>query len=164
MATENSRKDFRRLVYFSLGGVGVGLVIAFLIALLLIDVIAPGHADDREIADDNVVITFYLREDAKWPDGTPITADDVVSSYNAVLLNTGVGDRERDGQLVPDDIVLLCEKVDEYAVKFTMSAASKEGLNALGFDITPKSRLAAYIRTLDLGIPAEALCEILSPE
>lgn len=41
MATDNDRKDFRRQVFFSLGGIGVGLVVAGLIALFINNVIEP---------------------------------------------------------------------------------------------------------------------------
>ena len=41
MATESDRRDFRRQVFFSLGGITVGLVVAGLIALLINNVIEP---------------------------------------------------------------------------------------------------------------------------
>lgn len=37
---------------------------------------SPGVAERYESNDDNTVWTFYLREDAKWSDGTPVTAQD----------------------------------------------------------------------------------------
>ena len=161
MATDSDRRDFRRQVFFSLAGMVVGLAVAGLIALFITNVSAPDLAKTREASDDSVAITFYLREDAKWPDGTPITADDVVSAYNAVPLNRGIGEGVHDEQRLPDDMVLVCEKVGEYVVKFTVSAASREGLNALGFGIMSKSRLAECIRALDSGFPEEVLGEML---
>jgi len=41
MATENDRKGFRRQLFFSLGGIGLGLVVAGLIALFINNVIEP---------------------------------------------------------------------------------------------------------------------------
>lgn len=41
MATDSDRRDFRRQVFFSLGGVAVGLAVAGLIALLINNVIEP---------------------------------------------------------------------------------------------------------------------------
>ena len=41
MATDKDRRDFRRQVFFSLGGIGIGLVIAGLIALFINNVIEP---------------------------------------------------------------------------------------------------------------------------
>ncbi len=41
----------------------------------------PGVAESWDISDDGLTYTFHLREDAKWSDGVPITADDVVWSW-----------------------------------------------------------------------------------
>lgn len=38
-----------------------------------------------ELPKDNKSITFNLRKEAKWHDGTPVTADDVVWSFNAFM-------------------------------------------------------------------------------
>ena len=40
----------------------------------------PGLATEFEENEDATVYTVTLREDAKWSDGTPITAEDVVLS------------------------------------------------------------------------------------
>lgn len=42
-------------------------------------------AETVERADDNSSITFNLRKIAKWQDGKPVTADDVVWSFNALM-------------------------------------------------------------------------------
>lgn len=39
-------------------------------------------AKDITIADDKSWVKFNLREEAKWHDGTPITADDVIWTFN----------------------------------------------------------------------------------
>lgn len=41
MATENDRRDFRRQVFFSLGGIAVGLAVAGLIALFINNILEP---------------------------------------------------------------------------------------------------------------------------
>lgn len=45
----------------------------------------PGVAKDWEISSDGLEYTFYLREDAKWKDGTPITTEDFIYSWSRVL-------------------------------------------------------------------------------
>ncbi len=37
------------------------------------------------VSEDGLVYTFKLREGIKWHDGTDVTADDVVFSYNAIF-------------------------------------------------------------------------------
>lgn len=43
--------------------------------------INPGVADSWEIAEDNMKMTFHLRDGACWSDGTPLTANDFVYSF-----------------------------------------------------------------------------------
>ncbi len=38
-------------------------------------------AESWEISEDNLTITFKLREDVRWHDGTPFTAEDVLFNY-----------------------------------------------------------------------------------
>ena len=38
-------------------------------------------AKEAEVSDDKLSVTFYLRPQAKFSDGTPVTADDVVFSF-----------------------------------------------------------------------------------
>jgi oligopeptide transport system substrate-binding protein len=45
----------------------------------------PGVAERWEISPDGRTYTFYLREDARWSDGTPLTADDFVASWQRTL-------------------------------------------------------------------------------
>ena len=39
-------------------------------------------AESAELADDRMSVTFYLRPEAKFRDGTPVTADDVVFTFD----------------------------------------------------------------------------------
>ena len=41
-------------------------------------------AESVEVADDKMSVTFYLRPEAKFADGTPVTAEDVVFSFEAL--------------------------------------------------------------------------------
>lgn len=45
----------------------------------------PGVAEDWEISEDGLTYTFYLREDAKWSDGEPITAADYEYSWKRLV-------------------------------------------------------------------------------
>lgn len=46
----------------------------------------PGVAERWEISPDGRVYTFYLRPDARWSNGDPVTAEDFVGSWRRVLL------------------------------------------------------------------------------
>ena len=43
--------------------------------------VAPGVAESWEVAEDNLKMTFHLREGAAWADGTPLTANDFVYAF-----------------------------------------------------------------------------------
>lgn len=45
----------------------------------------PGLCTNYEMSEDGTVHTLTLRADAKWQDGTPITAEDILNSYLRVL-------------------------------------------------------------------------------
>ncbi|MBI9013301.1 MAG: peptide ABC transporter substrate-binding protein [Clostridiales bacterium] len=45
----------------------------------------PGVAKTWNVSDDGLVWTFNLREDAKWADGSPLTAHDFVYSWQRVF-------------------------------------------------------------------------------
>ena len=42
-------------------------------------------AESWEISKDNLTITFHLRKDVKWHDGTPFTARDVMYTYKVII-------------------------------------------------------------------------------
>ena len=45
----------------------------------------PGVAESWEISDDQLTYTFHLREQARWSDGSPVTADDFLYSWRRFL-------------------------------------------------------------------------------
>lgn len=66
--------------------VGIGLVYEFLLAN--VDSEPTGEyalvAEAIEVADDKASVTFYLNPRARWHDDTPITAEDVVWSFETL--------------------------------------------------------------------------------
>ncbi|MAR72549.1 peptide ABC transporter substrate-binding protein [Halomonas sp.] len=47
--------------------------------------ILPGMATDWEVSEDGKTYTFSLREDARWSDGEPVTAEDFVFGWRHLL-------------------------------------------------------------------------------
>ncbi|QDY69655.1 peptide ABC transporter substrate-binding protein [Qingshengfaniella alkalisoli] len=47
--------------------------------------VIPGVAESWEISEDGTVYTFALRDDAKWSNGDPVTANDFVFSLNRIM-------------------------------------------------------------------------------
>ncbi|WP_299770210.1 peptide ABC transporter substrate-binding protein [uncultured Tateyamaria sp.] len=47
--------------------------------------LVPGVALNHEASDDNLTYTFTLRDNAKWSDGTPVTANDFVYAWQRAV-------------------------------------------------------------------------------
>ena len=47
--------------------------------------LVPGVAKSYDVNKDNTVYTFHLRDDAKWSDGTPVTAEDFVFGFQRLV-------------------------------------------------------------------------------
>ena len=45
----------------------------------------PSLAKDWEVSDDGLKYTFTIREGVKWHDGQPLTVEDVLFSFNAIM-------------------------------------------------------------------------------
>ncbi len=49
------------------------------------DKLVPGVAESYDVSDDGKTYTFHLREDAKWSNGDPVTANDFVYAWKRLL-------------------------------------------------------------------------------
>jgi peptide/nickel transport system substrate-binding protein len=77
-------------------------------------------AKSLTISPDNRQYTFVLRKGLKWSDGKPLTADDVVFTFNTLVRN-GYGQdsvSERDTLTVQGQFPKV-EKLDDLTVRFT---------------------------------------------
>src|SRR5699024_1865735 len=45
----------------------------------------PMLAEDWSFSDNNLEVTFNLREDVAWHDGKPFTADDVIFNFQEIM-------------------------------------------------------------------------------
>src|SRR5690349_7625164 len=50
--------------------------------------VEPGLLESWSVADDKKTWTLNLRKGVRWSDGQPLTADDVVFTWNDVVYNT----------------------------------------------------------------------------
>jgi len=91
----------------------------------------PGLATEFTPNGDNTVYTVKLRENAKWQDGSDITADDVVYSFKRAVDPAFGSEKAFDyyvianaeavvnGEMALDDLGV--KKVDDYTVEFTLA-------------------------------------------
>jgi peptide/nickel transport system substrate-binding protein len=84
-----------------------------------LNTIVPRLAESWEVNDDFTEFIFHLRQDAKFASGNPVTAEDVVFSWNRLLNVAGAPAFNLDG-------VGKVEAVDDYTVKMT-TAVGEDG-------------------------------------
>jgi peptide/nickel transport system substrate-binding protein len=81
--------------------------------------VVPYIAESIASSADFTTWTVNLRKGAKWSDGTPFTADDIMFWYNDVLLNKDLMPSLPTWMKNKDGSAVLVEKVSDYAVKWT---------------------------------------------
>lgn len=99
--------------------------------------VVPKLAKSYDISPDGKVYTIHLRQGINWSDGKPINADDVVFSWNKILL-AGLGNTSTRDSVVIDGQLPKVEKIDDYTVKFTTIKPFAPFLRILSAPIAPK--------------------------
>lgn len=114
-------------------GVIFGLIYEPLVAPTVVDGnIGPGLADSYEIAPDGVTYTFRLNPDATWHDGTDVTSDDVLFSFDA-RTNPAVG--------------------GSYQSTVAAGIASYRAIDADTFEVVAPDRLASFLTDVVFYVP-----------
>ncbi len=84
--TEHNNRDPQRMTYLH----DIRLTHALFETLVILDFndmqTHPGVARAWEISDDGLTYTFYLRDNARWSNGDPVTAHDFVYSWRRAML------------------------------------------------------------------------------
>ncbi len=99
------------------------------------DEIEPALAESWTVSDDNLEYTFNLRQGVKWHDGEPFTAEDVLFTYNAVLLEENAIDWRSN--LLQNGEPFQFEVVDDHTFKVILKQPDATVLTALGIPIVP---------------------------
>ncbi|MGC9505263.1 ABC transporter substrate-binding protein [Baaleninema sp.] len=112
--------------------------------------IEPALAESWTISDDTLSIVFTLRENLRWSDGEPLTADDVVFTYNDVYFNEKVPTSTRDVLRVGDTGEFpTVVKLNDRQVEFRLPEPFSPLLRALGSEILPEHILRPTIEETD---------------
>ncbi len=118
--------------------------------------IEPELAESWQISDDKLRVIFTLREGLKWSDGEPLTADDVIFTYEQIVFNkkipTDLADYVKIGA---NKAFPKLRKLDDRRVEFLMPepfspflrTTTAEPTSAL--TILPKHALLESIKSKD---------------
>lgn len=87
---------------------------------------SPSLAESWEFSEDGKEVTFQLRKDVKWQDGTDFTSADVVCTFNRLL-----NEPELSIASIYWSLLTGVEAIDDYTVKIILSDAYAPIMNSL---------------------------------
>ena len=103
--------------------------------------VVPLLAKDFKINGNEYLI--HMRHGIKWTDGKPITADDVIYTYEEVVFK-GLGNPSSMENMKVEGKLPVIEKVDDYTVKFITPKPFAPFLRQLSYPIVPKHYFKPY--------------------
>jgi peptide/nickel transport system substrate-binding protein len=108
--------------------------------------IYPALAESWKVDADNKTWTFKLRKNLRWSDGQPLTADDVVFTYNDIVYNPNIVNVTRDAVQV-DGKNFTVTKIDDLTVQIVTPEVYAPFLQfaGAGVAILPKHKLAKAV-------------------
>ncbi|MEL6440199.1 MAG: ABC transporter substrate-binding protein [Cyanobacteria bacterium J06621_8] len=112
--------------------------------------IEPALAKSWELSPDNLKLTFTLRENLKWSDGHPLTAEDVDFTYNQLYFNPAIPASSRDGFRVGESKELpLVRQLNERQIEFILPEPFAPFLGQTGSGILPAHVLRPTVEQKD---------------
>ncbi|MFH1766887.1 MAG: ABC transporter substrate-binding protein [Patescibacteria group bacterium] len=96
-----------------------------------VDGLVTDLAENYEISEDNLTYTFKIRDNAKWHDGRPVIADDVIFTINALQ------NPEYRSPLEISFSGIVVEQVDERTIRFVLEEPFAPFLSLLTVGILP---------------------------
>ena len=110
----------------------------------------PALAESWSVSSNDLEIIFTLRENLKWSDGVPLTADDVVFTFNEIYLNEKIPYNGRSTLKVGESREFpKIEKLNNLQVQFTLPEPFAPFFSTIGKDILPKHILQPTIEQKD---------------
>ncbi len=106
--------------------------------------VEPNLAKSWDISEDGLTWIFHLREDVRWNDGQPFTADDVVFTFNQLIYNSDIPSSARDIFTI-DGKTFTVEKIDDHTVRFILPVKFAPFLLGMGQAILPKHKLKEIV-------------------
>ncbi|UKO96305.1 ABC transporter substrate-binding protein [Nostoc sp. UHCC 0870] len=109
--------------------------------------VEPALAESWQISEDRLRFTFTLRPGLKWSDGKPLTAEDVVFTYNDIYFNEAIPTDTRDGFRIGVNRKLpTVKKIDDRRVEFTLPEPFRPFLLNAGTPILPAHALKGFVK------------------
>ncbi len=107
--------------------------------------VEPNLAESWEVSEDGLTWIFHLRRDVQWFDGRPLTADDVVFTFNDLVYNEEIPSSARDIFTI-EGKTFEVSKIDSYTVKFELPVKFAPFLRGLSQEILPEHVLEESVK------------------
>ncbi|MEC4814964.1 MAG: ABC transporter substrate-binding protein [Scytonema sp. PMC 1069.18] len=118
--------------------------------------IEPALAESWEVFDDDKRIVFTLREGLKWSDGKPLTADDVIFTYQDIIFNPKIPTDWKDSLKIGSSGAFPeIRKIDSRRVEFILPEPfspflyTTTGGTTNTVSILPKHALEKSLKSMD---------------
>ena len=122
--------------------------------------VLPNLVKNWEFSEDKKTLTLYLRKGIKWSDGEPFTADDVMFSYEDILLNDEITPSKPEVWR-PGGEFMEIVKINDYTVRMQFASPHPLALRLLAFGEHPIYAPKHYLKKFHLRYtPIEKLEEM----
>lgn len=107
--------------------------------------VIPALAKEMIVSPDQKTYTVKLRKGVKWTDGEEITADDVVFTWNDIIL-AGFGNTSLRDSVLIDGEYPKVKKIDKYTVEFKIKKPFAPFQRMIGTQIAPQHIFAPVVK------------------
>lgn len=118
--------------------------------------IEPALAESWEISEDKKRIVFTLQDGLKWSDGEPLTADDVIFTYQDIIFNPKIPTDWKDSlKIGTSGAFPKIQKIDNRRIEFILPEpfspflSTTTGGTSSSIGILPKHVLGESIKSKD---------------
>ena len=99
--------------------------------------VIPHLAKEMIVSDNQTTYTIRLRKGIKWSDGKEITADDVIFTWEDIIL-AGLGNTSLRDSVLIDGEYPKVRKIDNYTIEFKIKKPFAPFQRFVGTQIAPK--------------------------
>ncbi|MCX8070813.1 MAG: ABC transporter substrate-binding protein [Thermodesulfovibrionales bacterium] len=100
--------------------------------------VIPDLSESWQISKDGKEITFHLRKDVKWHDGSPFTVDDVIATFNVIRATSHSPHSESFSS------ILSIHAIDKSTLKVSYKKPFATALESWSIGIMPREVLNNY--------------------
>ncbi len=110
----------------------------------------PALAESWSVSEDKLKVIFKLKQGLKWSDGQPLTADDVVFSYNQLYFNPNIPTSTKDVLKIGQSQKLpKVTKLNDLEIEFTLAEPFAPFFSSIGQSILPAHILRKTVEKKD---------------